>query len=107
MECPKCSKGKIRVVAPVVCSCGHHPLVCDGCCQQFSVPCGEPYGEDALPPEVVMTEDPTHRQAYEEMIAHIGDKNAPSYEDMTRETIAAEPELFPLLEDFKASLAAE
>ncbi|HTM68607.1 MAG TPA: hypothetical protein VL426_04865 [Candidatus Binatia bacterium] len=105
MDCPKCGKGKMRVVAPVVCSCGHHPLVCDGCCQQFTVPCGEPYGEGALPPDVEMQEDPGHRRAYARLIADIGDKNAPSYEDMTRATLADSPDLFPLLEDFRASLA--
>ncbi len=104
MDCPKCGKGRIRVVAPVVCSCGHHPLVCDACCQQFAVPCGEPYGEGALPPELPLEEDQEHRKAYEEIIAAIGDKDAPSYEDMTLGTIAEEPECFPLLEDFKAGL---
>jgi len=104
MDCPKCSKGKIRVVAPMLCSCGHHPLVCDGCCQQFTVPCGEPYGEAALPPDVSMAENPDHRLAYEEMIAFIGDTEAPTYEAMTLETIATQPELFPLLEEFKAGL---
>lgn len=105
MDCPKCGKGKIRVVAPVICSCGHHPLVCDGCCQQFAVPCGEPYGETALPPEVAMAEDPRHREAYARLVADIGAANVPSYEDMTRETIAGEPESFPFIEDFKAELA--
>ncbi len=105
MQCPKCGKGRIRVVAPVVCSCGHHPLVCDGCCQQFTVPCGEPYGEAALPPDVTMTEDPKHRQAYDRMISSFGDKDAPSYEDMTLRTIASQPEYFPPLEEFKACLA--
>lgn len=106
MDCPKCGKGQIRVVVPIACSCGHHPLVCDGCAQQFSVPCGEPYGEAALPPEVPMAEDGDHRRAYDELIAMVGDKDAPSYEDMTRQTIAAEPHYFPLLEEFKASLDA-
>ena len=104
MDCPKCGNGKIRVVAPVVCSCGHHPLLCDACFQHFRVPCGEPYGEDALPPDVAVSEDDSHRESYQQLIATIGDKDAPSYEDMARETLAAQPELFPLLEDFKSSL---
>lgn len=104
MDCPKCARGKIRVIVPIACSCGHHPVVCDACAQQFTVPCGDPYGEAALPPDLSLTEDHDHRKAYERMIATIGDTNAPSYEESFRQAIEADPEYFPLLEDFKASL---
>lgn len=106
MDCPKCSKGKIRVVAPVACSCGHHPLVCDECCQQFVVPCGPPYGEEALPPDAAMTEDESHRESYAAMIKTMGDKDAPPYEKMVKDTIASMPAEFPTVEEFKASLTA-
>jgi hypothetical protein len=51
-----------------------------------------------------MAEDPNHRKAFDRLVAMIGDKDAPTYEDATHATIAAEPEHFPLLEEFKASL---
>ena len=101
MDCPKCRKGKIRVVTGFACSCGHHPLVCDGCSQQFTVSHSAP--TEALPPEAEIYEDDSHRKSYGEMIAFLKDKNAPTYEQATRAAIQAQPELFPLLEDFKAS----
>lgn len=104
MDCPKCGNGTIRVVAPVVCSCGHHPLLCDACFQHFAVPCGEPYGEGALPPDVPMKEDDSHRESYRQLVAALGGANAPSYEDVARDALAVEPESFPTLDEFKASL---
>ncbi len=101
MDCPKCGKGKIRVVTLVACGCGHHPLVCDGCAQQFNVPHTSPDG--ALPPDVPLEEDDDPRKAYDRLMADIGEKDPQPYEEMMRETIAGAAELFPLLEDFRAS----
>lgn len=97
MDCPKCSKGKIRVNTTVVCMCGHHPLCCDQCYQMFDA------SHNAA--GAMMTDD-THRQAHEEMAKRFPEiVNGQSYEEMMRETITKSPDLFPLLEDFKASLA--
>jgi transposase-like protein len=105
MDCPKCGAGKIRVVTPIACSCGHHPLVCDACTQHFAVPCGDLYEAPGLPPEVPIHEDDRLRQGYDHLVATLGDKKAQSFEKMTRDTIAREPEHFPTVEEFKASLA--
>ena len=101
MDCPKCGKGQIRVVTGFVCGCGHHPFVCDGCAQQFTVPHSSPPG--TLPPDVSLEEDEGHRQDFAEMMEMLCKDSPPRYEEVVFAAIAAEPELFPLLEEFKAS----
>jgi hypothetical protein len=57
--CPECAKesktGRLRVFEHVVCSCGHHMLVCDNCFKTFGVKCGEPFGDTKLPPKYEIT----------------------------------------------------
>jgi hypothetical protein len=101
MDCPKCQKGKIRVVVIIACGCGNHPFVCDACAQQFRVPCG---GEP-LPPEATLSEDPSHRENYEEAKASGIFPDIPEdYEQMVRDTIAGQPELFPTVEQYRSDM---
>lgn len=104
MDCPKCGKGKIRVVAGIACTCGHYPFVCDGCAQHFSVPHSSASG--ALPPDVSLEEDEEHRTGYEELMKFIGNENPQPYEEIVLAAIAAEPNEFPLLEDFRKANAS-
>lgn len=112
MNCPKCDAGSIRVMTFVACSCGHHKVVCDGCFRAFAVPCGPPYGPRALPPEIVMSEDDSLAKAHAKLrrdIEEADGKPAPGPEtfvELMREEIARAPDMYPLLEDFKASLDA-
>ncbi len=101
MPCPKCRKGNIRVMLNETCTCGHHTLFCDACFQEFEVPCGEPFGPGALPPEIQMTATDSLKKGLAKQMG-----SAP-YEDFMREYMEEAPENFPLLEDFKKSLATE
>lgn len=94
MKCPECGQGDIRVMETVVCSCNHHPLICDTCFTEFEVPCGEPYDESALPPEFPMEADKTGTEIWHEMFA-----KHPNGKNRLKE--------LPLLENFKARLEAK
>jgi transposase-like protein len=89
MKCPECGEGHIRVAVGVVCLCGHHPLVCDSCLNNFFVDCGPP--ERKLPPEFPMRCRP-------EMLRFLKEQFSGGEIDLFRENIK---KVCPLLEDYK------
>lgn len=92
MECPRCQKGRIRVIKNVACSCNHHPLVCDECYSFFGVDCGPPYEEGVLPPEFPMKFDRRMTRNFKIMTKMKGIDPSKRVNE------------YPLLEDFKTSL---
>lgn len=87
MKCPECKVGDIRVIKSVVCTCGHHPLMCDNCLNTFNVDCGPPFGSNKVPPEFPM-------KIEKEMLNII--KQRPDMQERLKKEIKAQP----LLEDF-------
>lgn len=104
MKCPECGKGNIRVCISDCDAWGHHLLVCDGCGQGFAMRSGPPFGGGALPPEVPMHKDDGIRVAYESLI-DMTDPKEPFLSTL-KKAIANAPDSFPLLEDFKRSIAS-
>lgn len=104
MNCPKCSEGKIRVVTGVVCTCGHHPLICDKCFAQFEVECGPPYDSSKLPPEFPMKEAVLPDKPLPPELSASLPKGVTSMEELMKLATAGMATFSPLLEDFKAGL---
>jgi transposase-like protein len=103
MDCPECKTGKIRVIAQVVCSCGHHKLACDGCFKVFGVECGPPFDETKLPPEFPVHLDDSFSQAQEKVGAMLSEKKRKFAEASWQQMIRKNP----LLEDFKKTVGLQ
>ena len=104
MLCPKCTTGSIHVMTIIACTCGHNPLLCDHCFTVFDVPCGPTQGAAALPPEAPMTENTNFPKAHKKLAKQTG--STQTYPEMLAQFLQESPESLPLLENFKASLAA-
>lgn len=94
MQCPECEKGEIRIIKGVMCTCGHHPLICDNCLSIFGVECGAPYEAQKLPPDFPMSLNEGMTSTFQEMM---------DGKDDFKEQVGD----FPTLDDFKSSLPQE
>lgn len=98
MICTQCNKGQIRVTGGTCMGCGHRTLVCAECQSFFTVPCGPPYGPEALPPEYPMAFDQNLTDVSRRV--HGADSGVVKIEETRRYFLG-----LPTIEEFKLELA--
>lgn len=111
MECPECKTGQVRVIVGMTCSCNHNMMMCDSCFKALNVPCGPPYNQSALPPELPLLASDDFRRAWQLGQDHAkatseADKeneNSQTYEDSMKLIL----DEMPTVEEFKQQLAVK
>ncbi len=103
MLCASCQLGNIRVITMMTCSCNHHNFLCDHCFKIFTIPCGPPYSQSALPPEFSLREEILEEETATSLFEMMGQTTNELYQALFKE----EPDKFPLVDDFRRLLSGE